>query len=131
MLRFLKNIIFDATVQKFVIVGMLNTAFSFFVYAVLIFAGIHYTFAVLLATVIGILFNYQTTRKVVFTNRASRGIFYFSFVYFVVYCQNIFGIWCLEIFGLENKYISGAIMIAPSAALSFYLNKRFVFAPTA
>ena len=113
--------------MKFLIVGIVNTIFGYSLFALLIFMGVHYSVAVLIGTVIGILFNFKTTGNIVFENKDNKLIFHFIAVYTIIYFINIGGLWFLQEVGMKNMYIAGAIMIVPSAAISFYLNKVFVF----
>ena len=62
---------------KFVLVGILNTAFGYLVFALLLFLGLHYTLAVILSTIAGVLFNFKTTGTLVFKNHNNKLIFKF------------------------------------------------------
>jgi putative flippase GtrA len=50
---------------RFLLVGVLNTIFGYFLYGTLILIGLDYKLAVLLATILGVLFNFQTTGRLV------------------------------------------------------------------
>ncbi|MFN6273722.1 MAG: GtrA family protein [Microcystis sp.] len=62
----LVNLIKKHKLVRFLLVGILNTLFGYFLYGSLILIGINYKLAALLATIIGVLFNFQTTRRLVF-----------------------------------------------------------------
>ena len=62
----LVNLIKKHKFAKFLLVGVLNTLFGYFLYGSLILIGLNYKYAVLLATIIGVLFNFQTTGRLVF-----------------------------------------------------------------
>ena len=111
---------------RFLMVGGINTAFSYLIYAFFLYIGLHYTIAVLLAQICGVLFNFNTTGKIVFNNTKPNLIFRFIGVYLLTYFLNIF---CLKLFELNNfnMYIAGAILVLPIAFLSFFLNKSLVF----
>lgn len=113
-------------ILKFIAVGLINTTVGYCIYAAFIFLGFNYTNALFIATILGVLFNFQTIGKVVFQNRNNSLIFSFILVYILVFIVNLalikFFIWL----GL-NEYLSGALAIIPAAALSFLLNKFFVF----
>ena len=51
---------------RFFVVGAVNTFFSYLVYAALILIGAHYTLATLISTVLGVIFNFFTTGRIVF-----------------------------------------------------------------
>lgn len=114
------------TFITFLFVGMLNTLFSYAVFALLIFWQLHYSLAVLVSTVLGVLFNFKTTGKLVFKSDDNRLIFRFVGVYGVVYLFNLAGLRFYRIFD-DNMYLAGLLMIVPSAILSFVLLSRFVF----
>lgn len=116
----------NATFVRFVLVGIMNSAFGYGCFALLLYLGLHYTAALLLATIVGVLFNFKSTGALVFGSRENRLIFRFIACYAVVYLVNITGI---KIFSSQGvaPYISGAILIVPMAVLAFVLNKRFVF----
>jgi len=109
----------------FILVGILNTVFGYAVFAILIFAGLHYTLAVLLSTCLGVLFNFKTIGKIVFKNSDIRLIFKFIGVYVIQYFCNI-GL--IKIFLLFlNIYLAGAFSTLFCAIISYTLNKYFVF----
>ena len=111
---------------RFLAVGVLNSLFGYGCYAVFLYVGLHYSVALLLATVIGVLFNFKTTGALVFKSHNNRLIFRFFITYGVVYIVNVLLIDVLDIFGI-NVYYSGAILILPMAVLAYILNARFVF----
>ncbi len=111
---------------KFILVGILNTAFGYLVYALLIFSGLHYSLAVILSTIAGVLFNFKTTGTLVFKNKNNKLIFKFVAVYTII-C--ILGIIILRIaeFVHINLYFAGLFSTAVCAVISFLLNKNWVF----
>lgn len=111
---------------KFLIVGGLNTLFGYSVFAAFLYLNFHYTVAVLFATVAGVIFNFFTIGKFVFSNSEIQLIFRFVSVYVVVYLFNISGLWFFEHIKFD-LYIGGALLVLPLALISFFLNKYFVF----
>lgn len=112
--------------MKFLAVGFLNTLFGYSVFSLLIYLELHYGVASLLSTIVGVLFNFKTTGKIVFNNSNNNLLYRFIGVYTLIYFVNI-GL--LRIFDILNvgMYEAGAILILPIACLSFYLNKTLVF----
>lgn len=111
---------------RFILVGILNTVFGYTVYALFLWIGLTYFWALVLSTMLGVLFNFQTIGRIVFKSHDMRLIFRFFGVYLTVFLFN----WLLIKLGLIaglNAYISGAVAIVPAAAMSFLLNKFFVF----
>ncbi len=111
---------------RFLIVGGVNTAFGYGLFSILIYMGLHYSIASALGTIAGILFNYQTTRRLVFASKQKNKLAHFFLVYLFLYILNVS---CLAIFDhfKANLYIAGAILILPMAILGFFLNKIWVF----
>lgn len=123
--RFVLNNINDTKLYKFIIVGLLNTLVGYGIYAILIFLGVHFTIASFLGTILGVLFNYFSTGLLVFERGRGR-LVQFVMVYIIIYLCNILGIQILNMVGF-NLYYSGALLVPPSAAFSFILNKYWVF----
>lgn len=113
-------------VIRFAIVGILNTLFGYSLYALLIFLKLPYTLAVLISTIIGVIFNFKTTGKLVFNNSYNHLFFKFVGVYAIVYLLNILLIKGMQ-FITPNLYFAGLIAVFPCAATAFLLNKNFVF----
>ncbi len=112
---------------RFLIIGVINTVFGYGVFAFLIYIGLHYTLAVLLGTIMGILFNFKTLGKFVFRNCKNRLIFRFVTVYFVTYWLNVFLISVFKDIVEGNMYFAGFLATIPVSVLAFLLNKYFVF----
>ncbi len=118
-----KNLVFI----RFLIVGGLNTAFGYFVFAIFIWCGLHYSVATFLSTVIGIVFNFFTTGRLVFKNSNNRLIFKFFAVYGITWLINVFFIWLIIHIGYDNLYVIGLVQVLPMALISYVLMKNFVF----
>jgi putative flippase GtrA len=111
---------------RFLLVGLLNSTFGYSCFAGFMYLGCHYSIALFLATVLGVLFNFKSTGSLVFGSKNNRLIFKFVAGYSFVYFVNLGCIAVLEHFGVI-PYISGIALILPMAILSFIINNRFVF----
>ncbi len=111
---------------RFLIVGGINTAFGYGIFALLIFLKVHYAIAALLATFLGVLFNFKTTGRLVFDSKDNRLIFKFVGVYGIIYAINTASLGVFNFFKVD-MYLAGAVMILPMAMVAFVLNKRLVF----
>lgn len=111
---------------RFLVTGGINTVFGYSVYSLLTFIGLHYTLVVLLGQISGILFNFNTTGRIVFNNTNPRLLYRFAVVYLVMYILNVFFLGLLVRINF-NMYFSGAILILPMALVSLFLFKIFVF----
>jgi putative flippase GtrA len=112
--------------QKYIIIGGVNTVFGYSVFAFLLFLGFHYSLSVLIATVLGVLFNFQTYGKLVFRSHSNHLIGRFILVYVLIYFINVLLIALLDFFKID-LYIAGAIVLFPTAYLGYLLNKRLVW----
>lgn len=110
----------------FLLVGVLNTAFGYGCFALLVWLGVHYSAAALISTVLDVLFNFRTIGRLVFRSRENRLLWRFVGVYGVVYVGNLLGLRLGLLVGLD-PYLSGAILLLPLALSSYYLQSRFVF----
>ncbi len=112
---------------RFIVVGVINTAFGYGIFALLIYLKFHYTIAVLISTVLGVLFNFKTIGKLVFKNNDNKLILRFIIVYFITYWINVFLIFIFKKIFYQNLYFAGFLSLIPVAVITFLLNKHFVF----
>ncbi len=115
---------------KFLFVGVLNTLFGYAVFALFNFLGLHYTLSTLLATVLGILFNFKTTGCIVFKNGNNKLLFRFVLVYSFTYIFTIAALYGFRTLNMNNMYINYALLLPVNAMLSYILMKKFVFLTT-
>jgi putative flippase GtrA len=111
---------------RFLVVGVLNTFVGYTIYAACLFFGLHYSAAIGLATVLGVLFNFNSIGALVFNSKDKRKLPKFVAVYIFVYCINVISVGFLLFIG-QPAWLGGLIMVLPLALISFYLNSRFVF----
>jgi putative flippase GtrA len=118
--------IVDPLFTRFVLVGVLNTAFGYLMYALLLWMGLNYATAAGIGTILGVLFNFKSIGSLVFGSENNRLMFRFIGVYTLVYLVNLLGLWALTANGF-SAYSAGLVTLAPAAILAFTLNKKFVF----
>jgi|SRR5665647_1294866 len=111
---------------RFFFVSGLNTFFGYGLFAILVFIGLVYPIALLIATIAGILFNFKTIGIIVFKNHDNLLIFRFFGVYGITYLFNLGGLALFKYFEI-NIYLAGAILLIPVGLFAFLLNKVFVF----
>lgn len=111
---------------RFLVVGGLNTAFGYGVFALFILVGVHYAIAALLSTVLGILFNFKTTGILVFRSHDNALIAKFFAVYGVTYAIGVLVLKVFKALGV-HVLVTAAVTVLPMAALSFLLMRWFVF----
>ena len=116
----------NQTFIKFIFIGIINTIFGYGIYLLFLLIGFNFVIAALLSTILGIIFNFFTTGRFVFKSTNHYLILKFVMVYIFIYLFTISGLSILYLYGISYE-IGGALMLAPNALLSFFLNKRLVF----
>jgi len=111
---------------RFLVVGGINTVFGYALFAIFTWFGMGYPLAIALATIGGVLFNFQSVGRLVFGGAPRSRFWRFVGVYCLIYLINLGGVKLLLSFGL-NVYVANGIMLLPLAGLAFILNRRFVF----
>jgi len=109
---------------RFGLVGALNTAFGYAVFAALVLTGAWPGVALVVANTAGFLFNFQTSRKLVF--RAGGRRWRFAVLYCAVLALNWVALRLLHGFGFPPLSAQG-LLVLPVAALSFLGQRIFVF----
>jgi len=111
---------------RFLVMGGINTGFSYGVYALLVYCGLNYALSNLCSLILGILFSFRTQAAFVFKDTARGQFWRYVAVWTILYGSNILMIGTLIRFG-ANAYSAGAMAIVPTAVLSYFLQKSFVF----
>lgn len=111
---------------RYVAAGTLNTGFSYGVYAALLFIGLDYRIANLLALLLGILFSFATQGKLVFNNATRETFVKFVIAWLLIYVVNISIIAMLMRVGM-SAYLAGAVALVPVTLLSYFVLKFAVF----
>lgn len=118
--------IIHARFVRFLLIGVVNTLFGYGCFALLLYLGLHYSVALSLGTIIGVLFNFKTTGYFVFKSKDNRPVLHFFAVYSIVFLVNLAGLKIFSSVGID-PYFGGALLVLPMAALAYILNKTFVF----
>ncbi|HEX2581432.1 MAG TPA: GtrA family protein [Dongiaceae bacterium] len=126
----LRRILWDqrtrAQFMRFLFTGVINTLFSYLVFSALIWVGLQDISALAIATIAGILFNFQTIGRVVFREMQARLFFRFLLVYALVFVVNACALRYLHTHGFGSR-ASQAMLLPLIVLLSFSLNKLLVF----
>jgi putative flippase GtrA len=111
---------------RYVLVGILNTSFSYIVYALLIFLGTPIAWASLGALLMGILWSYSTHGKIVFKHLSKTAFVKFVINWIVIYVLNVQLIYKLMEWDL-NAYTAAAVATIPVTIISYFSLKYLVF----
>jgi len=113
---------------RFALAGLVNAGFGYGVFALLVLIGLWPGVALAAATVAGVAFNFQTSRRYVF--RTGGHVFRFLAVYTAILALNWTALSLLRRCGLPE--LGGqALLTLPIAGLSFLGQQTFVFVPSA
>ena len=117
-------------IRRFLLTGSINTGLGYLVYAcgVVVF-GLSYFWSVVLSYVIGVTFSYFMFRTFVFTtgDRGWRSYMRFIPTYVFLFVVNIVALHVLVDIADWNKLLAQAFVVPLCAALSFVINRSFVF----
>lgn len=112
---------------RFLVVGVVNTAFGYGVFFTLLRVGLAPTLALAAATVVGVAFNFVTTGRIVFANSDVTRMWRFVLVYAIVFVVNAGLLEGAARLGVTPA-LAQALLLAPCVALSYWLNRTLVFA---
>jgi len=121
--------LYEKQLVRFVLVGVINTLFSYAIYCALVFAGLSFAFANLIALVLGIVFSFKTQGRLVFRNSGGRQFVKFVLVWGILYFVSVVIIGKLTIYGL-SAYRAGAVALFVTSVLSYVAQKFFIFRKT-
>lgn len=111
---------------RFLLVGAVNTAFGYTLFALLVWLGLPYPAAIALATVAGVAFNFHSTGRLVFGGAPRARLARFVGVYALVYLLNVVAVAGLMRLGL-NVYAANAVAVLPLALIAYMLQRSLVF----
>ena len=113
-------------VFRFLFVGFGNTLFGYSIYATFILLGVSYSIAILLATILGVIFNFFTIGSIVFQSLEWSRIYLFVIVYCGAYGINLFCLSILIGYGFTSL-VAGVVAIPLVSALTYVGLKFLVF----
>lgn len=113
---------------RFLLAGIVNTIFGYLVFALLIYFDYDYLIAVLIATILGVVFNYFSYGAYVFSSKASSFKFFkFLVSYTIIYCFNTLMLYVLKINFMLDIYLAQLICIPFNVVMSWLLLNRWVY----
>ncbi|WP_420841369.1 GtrA family protein [Enterovibrio baiacu] len=118
----------ELRIIRFLIVGFINTIFGYSIYALFIFLGFGYQFSVLIATFLGVIFNYFSFGRLVFHSEIGTGnAIKFTFSYVIAYLINIVSLHFLIDVNGNNPYFSQILVLFPVVIVNWFLMNKWVF----
>lgn len=116
--------LFESQPMRFLMAGVLNTAFGYTLYLIGLLVGLVPEVALGLATLVGAFFNYFTTARYVFNHTAMNLMPRFIAAYAVIFGLNALALRGLILLGLNAALAQGLLL--PVAAATSYLIFKFV-----
>lgn len=113
----------------FLVVGGINTAFNYGIYAFFIYVGLGHVIAATCSFVVGMAFNFRTHGKYVFKDKKKNSFYLYAVSWFVIYCVNV-TLLDLMIKNGVDSYLAGILMIPPMAVLAYLILRFIVFKPS-
>ena len=111
---------------RFLIVGGVNTIFGYSIFALVFLASKSPTLAIVVATAIGVLFNFMTTGRLVFGNRLAVTIVPFVMGYGVTMVLNIVLVNIALWLGV-GALVAQALSLPLLVITSYLINAKIVF----
>lgn len=109
---------------RFVLVGGLNTLVGYSLFAVLFLLSGDHRIALLVATVLGVLFNFVTTGRLVFGNRRWGRLPLFVGIYALTFALNLGALELLAAAGVAP--LLGQLLVLPAVVVLSFLGNRLV-----
>lgn len=111
---------------RFIIAGVVNTLFGWLIYSLFILINVEPWLALIISTVVGILFNFITIGGYAFKNLKISKLPLFILSYIIVYLINILLIYLLKIY-IPNLIVLQLLLTPILALISYFLLSKKVF----
>lgn len=105
--------------------GLINMAFGFSLYAILVAAGLNIYTAQIISHVLGVAFNYFTYSRHVFRD-AGPSKFRFVISYGINYLLSV-GMLTATTMWIQSPYIAGLIVVITVSLINYFALKHIVF----
>jgi len=115
---------------RFNIVGIVNTALTYAIYAGLVFVGVNHFIALGADYAVGIVFSFVMNKRLTFRVQGRAGIWMFARMigsYALILALNAAILWALVDKGGVNTYLGQAVALVVVALVSFAAQRVFVF----
>lgn len=110
---------------SFFIIGIINTIFGLSVFNILILLSFSISLSILISTIVGVLFNYQTMKRLVFNQNGNSFLKFVSSYIFIYIIYNLFFI--LSTHFKFNIHISSVIIFTILPFFNYFILRKFVF----
>ena len=114
------------TFARYLLVGVLNTAFAYGVYAAALLAGASVLIASLIAFVAGLVFGFKSQGRLVFQDTRNSLFVRYVLVWLLLYSCNLGAISLFMALG-QNAFVAGALALPFNVVLGYVLQRYVVF----
>ena len=114
-------------INRFLVIGFFNTLVGYLFFTVFFYLANNELLALLLSYIIGILLNYKTYSKYVFTNSNQQFFINFIIIYILIFIFNNYLLYLIENTIQVSLYIAQLFAISIVTPLLYILNKKYVF----
>ncbi len=111
---------------RFLLVGGLNTAVNYGIYALLLFAGLGHLAAITISFGIGLVISFRAHARFVFDGGGYPAFAIYVGSWLLLYALNATILDLLVRQGMD-EYLAGAILVPPFALLAFFVLRHVVF----
>ena len=126
LIRYGRFLLRQYRVLRFLLVGVLNTAVGYGFFAVIFLTTERYRLAIVLAIVLGVVFNFFTLGNIVIDSLSWRTLLPFALGYVVTLSVNIAVIEVLLDLGM-HALVAQALMLPFIALMVYSINAKLVF----
>jgi putative flippase GtrA len=112
---------------KFVFVGLINTGWSYLLYAAFLYLGLSYWLASFLTIILSVGFAFLTQGSLVFGGTSRQALPRFILAWVLIYVVYLLVVGTAQTVGVNN-YVGGLVATPLVAVMSYVLMRRFVFA---
>lgn len=122
----MQNVFLSSRFFRFLIIGGINTAFNYCLYAFIVFIGFSYIIATTISLIVGLIFNFKTHGKYVFHDESNHLFYRYVISWIIIYFVNL-GMLSLMVERGVNSYLAGAFLLPIIAVFSFVVLRYMVF----
>jgi putative flippase GtrA len=116
----------NARFLRFLIVGGINTAVNYGIYALLLFAGLGHLAAITLSFAVGLAISFRAHARFVFQGGGYSAFALYVGSWLLLYALNVTILDLLVRRGVD-EYLAGAILVPPFAILAYFVLRHVVF----
>ena len=118
----------ESRIARFCAVGIINTAFSYIIFAILASVSDRYNLILLISTVLGIIFAFQNSKRFVFRSQRPGRFPYYVLGYGFAFVINLITLNGFLMIGF-NALAAQAVSIPIVIVVSYVINATIVFSP--